>query len=227
MFGEALNEFKVEIRENFKLLTEELQKLRKDFTEEVKVLKDKVEFLTKDNAEKDIVIGNLMQQVNVHDQYSRNKNIEIDNVEQIENEDVEAIVIEIAEKLGLEVKPEEIDAVHRLPSRNVSRKVNKIIVQFTTRKKRDLFLQKRRELLRSCEVTGGNSNNRVYINENLSPFYKELLWRTKQQAKELGHKFVWFKNGHILVRKDENAKQVRKIDTFKHLADFALECKIG
>jgi Baculovirus FP protein len=218
-FGEVFNEFKEEMRDSFKALQEELQKLRQDFTQEVKTLKDTVVVLKQQCEEKEIIITNLITQVNVQDQYSRNKNIELSNVEELDRENLEEIVMEIAKQLDVDIEERDIDAVHRLPTK-IKKGSDKIIVQFTSRKKRDSFLEKRKLLLKSSDVTGGQRDLRIYINENLSPYYRELLWRAKQKAKDKGFKFVWVKNGRILTRRNELSKRVFRIDSIKDLDLF-------
>lgn len=48
-------------------------------------------------------------------------------------------------------------------------------------------------------------NKKVYVNEALTPYYKNLLWNTKIRAKEKKIKFIWFKNGKLLARKSEDS----------------------
>jgi hypothetical protein len=61
---------------------------------------------------------------------------------------------------------------------------------------------------------GGKINSRIYINENLSPFFRELLWKSKIRAKEAGYKFIWYSFGKILVRKDASDNKVFKVFDF-------------
>lgn len=101
--------------------------------------------------------------MNVLDQYSRNKNLELDNVEQYEGENVEEIVIKTAHLLNFNINKDDIDAAHRIPSRKVDRP-NKIIVQLISRKKRDLFIDKKRVTITNDQLTGSGNNNRIFIN---------------------------------------------------------------
>ncbi|KAE8744657.1 hypothetical protein FOCC_FOCC008718 [Frankliniella occidentalis] len=55
----------------------------------------------------------------------------------------------------------------------------------------------------------------VYINEHLTPFMKDLLWKTKTAAREAGHTMTWYKNNKKLVKKD------KKIITIKNESDIA------
>ena len=43
----------------------------------------------------------------------------------------------------------------------------------------------------------------IFVNENLTRFRKNLLWKTKQKAKENGFKYTWMTNGNVFVRRSE------------------------
>jgi Baculovirus FP protein len=200
-----LTEFRQESCDHFTRLSDELKTLREDLSLQVKDLNVSVELLKKQNIEKDRVIEALTIQVNSLDQYGRKKNIEITNIEEKRGENIEEIVLNLAEKLDVDLAAHEIESAHRLPTRNAD-KVAPIIVQFASRKKRDQFLEKKKTVVSSNLLTGGTSEvgeRKVYINENLAPFYKELFWKTKQRAKDAGYKFVWIKRGRIFVKKNE------------------------
>lgn len=220
-FGEGplnafLIEFREESREHFKILNEEVKKIRDDLAAQVKDLKSAVDTLKKENEEKDCVIGTLTNHINSLDQYGRKNNFELVNVEEIEGENIDNIVLKLAKTLDIDLTVNDIEAAHRIPSR-VAHKTSRIIVQLSSRRKRDQFLEKKRFDFNSNVITGGLGQEglkRVYINENLNPFYRELLWKSKERAKITGYKFVWFVSGKIFVRKDESSKKVIRIQSF-------------
>ncbi|KAJ2939934.1 hypothetical protein O0L34_g6641 [Tuta absoluta] len=49
------------------------------------------------------------------------------------------------------------------------------------------------------------ANDQIYVREAATPNQKKLLWQVKQSLKPT-YKFIWFKDGRILVRKEENSK---------------------
>lgn len=60
-------------------------------------------------------------------------------------------------------------------------------------------------------LSGGNSNptnNYMYVNDEVTPHNKRLLWMTKTEAKECGWKYVWVRNGHIYARQNENSSAI-------------------
>ena len=53
-----------------------------------------------------------------------------------------------------------------------------------------------------------DGTTQIFVNENLTRFRKNLLWRTKQKAKDNGFKYVWTRNGNICVRFSENCDAI-------------------
>ena len=49
----------------------------------------------------------------------------------------------------------------------------------------------------------------LFVNENLTQPRKQLFWKTKQKAKELGFKFFWTNNGQIYVRENEDSEKIQ------------------
>ena len=157
------------------------------------------------------------------DQSDRNKNVEIDNVELLEGEKTEDVVMKIAKAIKINLDIQDIEAVRRLPVRKSSAAPPRIIVQFSSSKKRDEFIAARSQLAHytSGRIVGGKSKDRVYINENLTAFNRELLWKTKQKGKAEGFKFIWFKFGKVLAKKNENSPGVIHISTFADIDKLA------
>lgn len=154
---------------------------------------------------KNDIIDNLSSRLVQLEQYQRNRNIELRDVHQTENENTENIVLKYAEKIDVKLEKNDIEACHRLPNR-IGRK-QAIIVQFASRKKRDEFLSKKKTIVTNKDLIG-QGNSRTYMGENLSPYYKNLLWKTKQVAREHDYKFVWFWKDRILVKQNETSVTV-------------------
>ena len=73
-----------------------------------------------------------------------------------------------------------------------------IFVQFLKKDERDKMYNNRSNLRKL--------QNRIYLNENLPKFLNELRGKANARRKQYKYKFIWTKNGDILVRKDENSK---------------------
>ncbi|XP_045538875.1 uncharacterized protein LOC123722139 [Papilio machaon] len=57
-------------------------------------------------------------------------------------------------------------------------------------------------------LTGPPAAEKIIVREPLTPYYKHLLWQTKQELKD-SYKYIWFKEGKVLARKNENSKIYR------------------
>lgn len=97
------------------------------------------------------------------------------------------VIKEIAVKLQLpELTDEAVEAVHRLRAKEG--KTPPLLVRFTERKMRDIWIQKRVAL----------RNEHIYINENVTRRNRNLLWQAKNRAKDEAYTFVWSRNGKLV-----------------------------
>lgn len=151
------------------------------------------------------------------EQIARNKNIEISGVPVAEGERLEMIINKLAQKFNVNSNAADVDVMHRLPARSG---IPKIVVQFKTRQARDRWVSARKQAeVKSSEIVAVSGPPvPVYINEQLTPFMKDLLWKTKQDAKQKGYHMVWFKNNKILVKKNLLDKTVIRITSVKDLS---------
>lgn len=172
------------------------------------VMNKTIESLVNKVKDKDEIIVNLSSRLNQLEQYGRNRNIELVQVQESPQENLENVVLNIARMMQINIVSNDIEAVHRLPSK--PGKTRKIIVQFVSRKKRDEFIMKKKSMKINNDhiLHNGNVTN-IYVNENLTGYNSSLLWKTKAFAKEKGYAFVWYRFGKILVRKGEKAPVVQ------------------
>lgn len=217
-FENLFRNFKVDLEKSQEFLSERYDILLKKLEETnnvVTVLNMKIEDLVGKLQEKDIIIEDLSNKVHNLEQYSRKNMIEINGVKKVEGEHLESIVVNIAKKMSIEIEEADIEVVHRLPpSRG---KEPNIIVEFASRKKRNLFINNKNKIvILNKDIGVGEVTDRVYVNESLSPYYKDLLWKTKTAARDKHYKFVWFRFGKLLVKKSES-DAVIKINNVKDL----------
>lgn len=204
-------------------LAEQYEDNRKKADEQEKKMKEleqTVSDLSKTITSKDGVIKELTGRIAHIEQYSRNKNIEINGVIQKENENIIDVVSKVIAVLGVELGIDDIEVAHRIPTRHQDRP-SPIIVQFLKRKIRDEILSRRQTHVITNDYVFKDNRiaGRIYVNESLSPFYKELFWKTKNYAKENNYTYVWFKNNKIKVRKSDgsNAITISDEDDLKKL----------
>lgn len=198
---ETSQEFLAEKYEQLFAKLEETNKVMSTMSTTIKVMAEKLK-------EKDDIIEDLSARVNHLEQYGRKCNIEFTGVKVEGSENLPLIVLNAAKKMDINIDESHIETVHRLPAKNG--KIPNIIVEFSSRKVRDEFINKKNTHVIKCEnLVKGGGNERVFVNENLSPYYKSLFWKTKNVAKEKKYKYVWFKYGKILVKKGENDVVIR------------------
>ena len=109
------------------------------------------------------------------------------------------------EEIGVKVKPLDIEACHRVPSK---RKDNKkpLIVRFVNRKIRDNVFKARTKL--KSRKDGG----KIYINEHLSPHNRYLFNLALKRKKEKGYRFLWTKNGTVFLKEDEGSEVLKVVN---------------
>lgn len=216
----SLDDWKTAILEEIrKTLRDGLDEIKAELLGDIIKIKKTVNDIQVAVSQNVKAIDELADRLNRLEQYGRNRNIEIENVELKEGEKVEEIVLKVAEGIKIELSSKDIEAAHRLPARKSSAAPPRIIVQFASRKKRDEFIAARSQAapITSQLLVGGKSKERIYLNENLTKYYSELLWRAKQKGKAEGYKFIWFKFGKILAKKSETSRGVIRISTFNDI----------
>lgn len=169
----------------------------------IKKLEEEVALLKLNKAEKD----DISYQISNLEQYQRNRNVEIFGIKEQPNEDYGDIVQKIAEELEIEVSAVDVDVAHRLRKIKTT-KHHPIIVQFKSRQKRDLFLSKRYFVVLNNTIPGTEIGKKIFINENLTAYNKELLYQAREKAKELNFRFTWFRFGKVYMRKDEQSRPI-------------------
>lgn len=211
---EQFSIYKTEINEKIEGLTESVEFVSgkiDDYEKHISALDNKVKELEKSNnslmAHNKVLQNNydlLQEQLDSLEQYNRNRNLQIDGIPFDVQETIPTIISKLSDIVGESVNfVVDIQAAHRVPTQRKSG-VKPIIVQFTNRQKRDMFLKKAKRLqLKSTQFKSSVPETYVYVNEHLTPRNKELLYKAKQ-LKEKGFKYIWPKDGKVFVRKSDS-----------------------
>ncbi len=157
----------------------------------------------KENMKKVEVAQNRLDDL---EQYGRKAMIEINGFPRKAEEDPLGLILSLADKLKVDLKQEDVEACHRL-SRNENAG---IIVEFSSRVKRDEVLASRKSLRNvTLKDFGFDSNGKVYINESLTSKRKALIRELKLVKNSYNFKFIWSRKGIIFIRRDENSRPIR------------------
>lgn len=235
-------DFLVKVMDNFKSdMFNELKSVKKEVTD----LKESVEFLSSShdafnttmksiqeelmnlksenteikaqNAELKQVTCDLRERLRALEQYTRRTNIEISGVPETPGENVEHVIRDVGTALGVEVEESQVSAAHRIPSYRRDRPAS-LVVQFKDRPTRDMWITKfkAKKTLTAKNINPTFKDQKVYINEHLSPDNKQFLTKLKQKATAIGFKYVWCREGKFYVRKADG-ERCRRVNTYDEL----------
>lgn len=171
---------------------------------------EKIAYLEDTLEKKEKEILQLSTEINNLDQYHRNKNLEIYGLQESHNENLHALIMEIASKLNISgFTPDDIDAIHRLPNRD-ARRPKSVVVQFCKRKIRDSFLSKGKQIkITNRDIILNGDSNRIYLNAHLTPANKKLFWKVKEFKREHNYKHVWINKGLIYLKRTDESPVIK------------------
>lgn len=137
-------------------------------------LRGQIKTINKNMLDANAEVDALRIDMQVMEQYSRNKNIEICGVPFNKEEDIRAILSNLFDKLKINVLDREYIA-HRLPPKEDGSRG--IIVQFTNRSTRnEVLLKGKANRLKLVDLGQQYPATPLYINENMSPFFKKTIF---------------------------------------------------
>lgn len=183
------------------------------YTEKMVKLEATLEEVLKENMDLKFVVTGLQQKVDVLEQSSRNVNVELHCIPESRNEDCVEIVKTVSRVLN--AGSVDVSAAFRVgPIRND--RPRKILAVLKSSEARENLIKsaKSGQGLTANQLFQNWSCDRVFVNENLTPFRADLLRRAKTKAKERGYRYVWLKNFVVHVRKDDG-ERVRTIKSYE------------
>lgn len=149
--------------------------------------------------------------------------LEIIGIPEPENENLLHTVLLLSKKIGVDVSEQDVDGVYRagpkkspkgnaaeppsfIGKKNLPRPV---VVRLVRRAKRDEVIKsaKTRKNLTSEGISDGPTRD-VFVNERLTKENRLLFRQTKLRASEHNFRYVWVREGSILVRKAEKAAAI-------------------
>lgn len=172
-----------------------------EFIKEIDKLKSENTFLkTK--------VETLEARVEDLEMYSRRNCLEIQGVPEENGESVVEVVKKVGSALDFVIEDTMIDACHRIGRRTAGRDQPRgIIVKFVRRTDKELIMKRRRDRKRDFSTRHLDlpMDNPIYLNDSLSPARRRLLAQARQIRREKGFKYIWLRNGNILLRKEEGS----------------------
>lgn len=177
---------------------------KQEFT--IKSLVNKNTELSNKNKNLELRMSATEQQLNELEQKMLSGTMEVAGIPETPNQDIEQVMLKIAENLGVDVN--DIATVRRMPKPKDRPQPGLIVVDVKSNAVRNkwLFAAKKKEIIARNilpQLPTEQSTRRVYIREALTHRTKTLLYNAQQKLKD-SYKYVWCKSGVIYVKKTED-----------------------
>ncbi|KAJ2948942.1 hypothetical protein O0L34_g5880 [Tuta absoluta] len=158
-------------------------------------------------------IMTLRSEIDHRDRMQQLNNVEISGVTENNGENLNQIVTLLATKLGVSLDLRDVDYVARAGKRrtvegDLPLRPRPIIVRFTRRAPRDELLRaaRTRRNLSTDLIEIAGERRSVYVNEHLIKADRQLYGKARSVARELNFKYVWKKNGRIMIKKTDHGE---------------------
>lgn len=135
------------------------------------------------------------------EQYSRRSCLRVSGINESDNENVTEKIIHLASRTGADITARDIDRAHRVGKKNTGRNRQadrEIIIKFSTYDARLKFLKSRTKLR--------EKNEKIYINEDLTKFRKNLAYECRDLRRKKLIKNTWVFGGNIYVEENSGNK---------------------
>ena len=219
-------------------LSEEMSKLKAELVGEFRTVKDEIidlkeviiqnlrnecNRLNNVVSEMSLKIVDLESKCNSLEQYGRRNNLEISGIpDSVDQTDLEDKVVEIFDKIGVDLSNDEIEACHRIGKSKDNSKTT--IIRLVNRKKCKSALFNRKKL-RNIDTSSINlPNAQIYINENLSPANQALAFYGRK-LKRAGLIFNCYTFDGVVQLKRTQHEKPKKILHFSILKEMFPEFK--
>ena len=217
------------LRQNSKL-TNEVAELRNAFHQQkteltavkttlAKAMKQNDDLVTelvaarKKNSDQEEEIAELFDLQDELEQYTRKNSLEIHGIPESAYTSTEEVVLKLAGAVNVDVNAEDIEISHKLNRKGVK----PIIVKFQNHKVKSR-LYKARTKLKNVRVSDifpfstavtRVASERIYLNENLTSYRRELLKQANQKRKDGLLVSVWSMDGKIFIKTSPDGRPIR------------------
>ena len=173
-----------------KIRIEELEKRNKADNADLNKAKKKIDALEAYNRLDNLIIAGLPS-VNYAEAATGGSSVNH------ENSATEQAVLQLAnDMLNVPLKTEDISIAHRI-SKRMDNEPARIIVRFTNRKAHNSVYAAKRSL----KQYGRNSDQKIYVNEDLTSATAELFRRVREMVKRKVFHSFWTSGGVVFVKK--------------------------
>ncbi|KAM7283115.1 uncharacterized protein ISCGN_000270 [Ixodes scapularis] len=186
------------IEDSMQFWSEQYDELRERTEQNEKDIKDLKRRMEKLEAQ-DVEVNQMQCEIDNLEWRSRRLNLEFHGIQVTEKENLLSKLNVLATQLELpQLSDMDVVSIHRLPSRKD--KTPGVICRFARQADRDRWWESRKKLR--------DSNDTLFLLENLTRRSRSLLFETKAWAKRNNYKYAWHSNGRVLVRKSDGSRAV-------------------
>ena len=184
---------------------------------QLKQVKEDNKRLLDENESLKVRVSELESIAEQSEQYSRRNSLRISNIPEGEEEETDAIVLEIADALNVDIRGYDIDRSHRVGKPDTNKKRD-ILVKFATYRARQRIYGARANLKKT-------TYNGVYVNEDLTKSRSKLLWEARQKVKGDFLWGAWSADGRLFLKdvKDKVHKLTCSGDIVKHASSVPVK----
>lgn len=202
-----------EVEENTKTLKQGMENIEKYMKE--------IDQLKSENTALKSKVANLEARMDEMENYSRRNCLEIQGVPEEKDEVVTEVVKKIGKALKVNIEESMIDVCHRFGRRTAKQTPRGIMVKFVRRTDKELLMNRRRERRGDFSTRHLDlpTDTPVYLNDSLSPARRWLFAKARQFKKEKHYKYIWLRNGNILMKK-EDGSETMEIKTEADLSEL-------
>uniref|UniRef100_A0A2H1V4H8 SFRICE_036924 n=1 Tax=Spodoptera frugiperda TaxID=7108 RepID=A0A2H1V4H8_SPOFR len=184
--------------DEFRKKIESLESQRKKDREYIALLEERIEDMNRCNRKTCIEIKNVPKQ------------------HQENSDDLINMVTNLGRHLSIEIDSRDVRDIHRLPSKKEGIKNTPVVVELNSTllktnllKKAKSFNIKNTSKLQAKHLgIKSDAEVPVFISEQLTPKNARLFFLARDLAKTKQYKFCWTSFGRIMVKKDENARNI-------------------
>jgi hypothetical protein len=115
------------------------------------------------------------------------------------------VIIYIADKLGVNLS---VNKVYRLYSKILNKPKKIIAVLDSIDNKKKIMENMNIKKLNANYFNINWGNGKIFINNELSPFNKDLFYKVRIFAKNNDFKFTWYNDIKIFIKKNKNCKAI-------------------
>lgn len=185
-----------------------------DMEEKYNNLFKKYEEQVKENFKLKDEITEIKMLLNRSEQKLLNKNLIVHGIPEGKNEDIKQIIENVGSKLEVDLTNSEFTA-YRIGKENEKKKPIKVC--FINESDKNMLIKARNRHNLSAKTLGYKGEGKVFLNHDLTKYNLELYKKSLLFKKNNNYKYLWFNNGNILLRKEEDSvvRVIKKEDDLK------------